>query len=119
MAISTQSGLSDNAAGAIAYITFVPALVFLFLPPYNTNPYVRFHSWQSVFLNCAAMLVNVLLSMLAIVTLFMGPLVFYSVIRVIWVLWLLVWVVCVVQAVNGKLFKLPIVGNIAERLAAK
>jgi uncharacterized membrane protein len=119
MPVSSQSGLSDNAAGAVAYITFVPAVVFLFLPPYNTNPYVRFHAWQSIFLNCAAMLVNILLSMLAVVTLITGPFAFYSLVRIVWVLWMLLWVVCVVQAVNGKLFKLPIIGNIAEKLAAR
>jgi uncharacterized membrane protein len=119
MTVSTQSGLSDNAAGAISYITFVPAIVFLLMPPYNTSPYVRFHAWQSIFLNCAAVLVNVLLSMLAIITLIMGPFAFSSIVRIIWVLWMLLWVVCVVQAVNGKRFKLPILGNLAEKMAAK
>ena len=39
-----RTGLSDNAAGAIAYLTFVPATLLLLIPPYNTNPYVRFHA---------------------------------------------------------------------------
>jgi len=31
----SQSGLSDNAAGGLAYITVIPAIIFLILEPYN------------------------------------------------------------------------------------
>ena len=41
-----QSGLSDNAAGALAYVTFIPAIIFLIVEPYNKNSYIKFHSWQ-------------------------------------------------------------------------
>jgi uncharacterized membrane protein len=119
MAVSTQSGLSENAAGGIAYITFLPAIVFLMLPPYNASPYVRFHAWQSILLNVVAFVVNIELSMLAVATMFMGPFAFLYLVRGIWVLWTLVWVYCVIQAVNGKRFKLPLIGNIAEKLANK
>lgn len=30
-----QSGLSDNAAGALAYVTIIPAIIFLIVEPYN------------------------------------------------------------------------------------
>lgn len=62
MSEPTQTGLTDNAAGALAYVTFVPAIVFLVLPPYNTNPYVRFHAWQSIFLTATALVISFLLS---------------------------------------------------------
>ncbi len=42
-----QSGLSDNAAGALAYVTIIPAIIFLIVEPYNKNSYIRFHAWQS------------------------------------------------------------------------
>ena len=119
MTVSTQSGLSDNAAGGIAYITFLPAIVFLVLPPYNASPYIRFHAWQSIFLNVAAFVVNIALSMFAVVTMFMGPFAFLYLVRAIWVAWTLVWIYCVIQAMNGKRFKLPLIGNIAEKLATK
>jgi len=31
-------GLSENSACALAYVTFIPALVFLLVAPYNQNP---------------------------------------------------------------------------------
>ena len=117
MPASAQSGLSDNAAGALAYFTFIPAIVFLMMPPYNASPYVRFHSWQSIFLCVAAFLVNVILDMLMLVTLFMAP--FAWLVKIVTVLWMLLWFICVIQALNGKRFKLPFIGDMAERLSAR
>ena len=119
MSVAARSGLADSTAGALSYITFVPAIVFLFLAPYSSSSYVRFHAWQSIFLNVAAFVINIVLSMLVALTFFMGPIAFYALIRGIWIVWILLWILCVVQAVNGKRFKLPIIGNIAEKLAAR
>jgi uncharacterized membrane protein len=117
MPASAQSGLSDNAAGAIAYFTFIPAIVFLMIPPYNASPYVRFHSWQSIFLCVAAFLVNIVLDILMLLTLFLAPFAWLA--KIVMVLWMLLWLVCVIQALNGKRYKLPILGNIAEKLSAR
>ena len=123
MSDTTQAntGLSDNAAGAIAYITFIPAIVFLAMPPYNTSPYVRFHAWQSIFFSIAAFVLWVAELIFSVVGAFLGPLRF-----VIWILELviglgifLIWILLVVQAVNGKLFKLPVIGALAEQQANK
>src|ERR1700740_2161168 len=38
--------LPVNLAGALAYFTFVLAIVFLFVNPYRKNRFVRFHSIQ-------------------------------------------------------------------------
>src|ERR1035441_1054380 len=53
-----SSVFSDNAAGAIAYITFLPAVAFLILVPYKKSPFVRFHAWQSVYLNFLLLVVS-------------------------------------------------------------
>ena len=45
------SGLQDNVAGMLAYITIVPAIIFLVMAPYNQNKFIRFHAFQSIFLN--------------------------------------------------------------------
>ena len=46
---TVQSGLSDNAASGLAYITIIPAIIFLVVAPYNQKPEIRFHCWQSIF----------------------------------------------------------------------
>ena len=38
--------LAENLAGALAYFTFIPAIVFLLRDPYSKNRFVRFHSVQ-------------------------------------------------------------------------
>lgn len=122
MSGTTQPGLSDNAAGAIAYITIVPAIVFLVLPPYNASPYVRFHAWQSILLNAAAFIIDVAVGFVLTLTVIFAHFGYFG-LHMIWPLvdlvWLATWILCVVKAVNGQRFKLPIIGALAEQLANK
>jgi len=115
----TASGLSDNAAGAIAYFTFIPAFVFLILEPYNKNWYVRFHSWQSIFLAIAAFLIDMLLGIVSAVTFLFSPYLHLTLWRLVELFWFVVWIVCVVNAWQGKRFKLPVIGALAEQQANK
>ena len=58
MQLQPHSGLSDNAAGALAYLTVIPAIIFLIVEPFNKNSYVRFHSWQCIFLCLSAVVLE-------------------------------------------------------------
>ncbi len=110
-----QTGLSDNAAGGLAYVTIIPAIVFLIVAPYNRNPYVRFHSWQCIFLAIAYFAVDVVMMILGRIplfgwsTLFLWPLVALG--------FFIVWIVVLIKAFNGERFKLPIIGDLAEKQA--
>jgi uncharacterized membrane protein len=115
MSEPNPSGLSDNAIGAIAYLTPVPAIAFLVLVPYKKRSFVRFHAWQSIFLTFVAVILSYLLYLLLESIGVLGARLFVPVTGVILLFWLLVWIVCVVQAVNGKLFKLPIIGDLAAK----
>ena len=37
-----STGLTDNVAGLLAYVTIIPAIIFLVIEPYNRNRFVRF-----------------------------------------------------------------------------
>jgi uncharacterized membrane protein len=37
--------------------------------------------------------------------------------RLLWVFWILIWILCAVNALNGKRFRLPILGPLAQNLA--
>jgi uncharacterized membrane protein len=117
MSEPNQTGLSDNAAGAIAYITIIPAIVFLVLPPYNASPFVRFHAWQSILLNLASIVLMIALSFFTVFGLIFGAFFFLLFTRLIWLAWFVVWVICVVKAVNGQRYKLPLIGDLAEKQA--
>jgi uncharacterized membrane protein len=112
---TNQSGLSDNAAGGLAYVTIIPAIIFLLVAPYNKNPNVRFHSWQSIFLAIAWVAADIVLMII-------GRLPFVGLINLL--LWPLValgffilWVVVLIKAFNGQRFKIPFIGDLAEKQA--
>jgi len=117
MSDPNQSGLSDNAVGAIAYLTPVPAVAFLVLVPYKKSSYVRFHAWQSIFLTLAAVIVSYLLDFLFEFGGIVGARLFVPLTWIVLLFWLLVWILCVFKALSGKRFKLPIVGGLADRQA--
>jgi uncharacterized membrane protein len=111
-----QSGLSDNAAGALAYFTFIPAIVFLVVAPYNRSSSIRFHAWQSIFLTVAAIVIDIVLGIVLGMTLFLFPFFLQALLwRGIELIWLVIWLFCVVNAFNGKLFKLPVIGALAAK----
>ena len=110
------SGLSDNAAGGLSYITIIPAIVFLILEPFKKSSYVRFHAWQSIFFYVAWAVVHILVT---VVQNLVPTVVFLTL-----TLWQLVdlafFVVLVIvfgSAFNGKRFMLPIIGGLAEKQA--
>lgn len=119
MSVATRSGLSDNAASAISYFTFFPAIAFLLLPPYKSSAYIRFHAWQSVLLCFTAFLLDIVVGSIALLTLFLGTASMAYVLRILSLLWVVLWLVCVIQAANGKRFRVPLLGGIAEKLAMK
>ena len=112
-----NSGLSDNAAGAIAYVTFIPAIIFLLIEPFNKNPYVRYHAWQSLFLTAAALVINVALGLVLTPLLFFSPFLSFALWRLIELAWLLLLIFCAIQAAKGQRFKLPVIGALVERQA--
>lgn len=111
----SQSGLSDNAAGGLAYVTIIPAIVFLVIAPYNRNSYIRFHAWQSIFFTIACIVIDIAVGVVArlpfigLMTLFIWPLVGLA--------FLIIWIILLIKAFNGERFKLPIVGDLAEKQA--
>ena len=47
---AAAGGLADNVAGLLAYLTIIPAIIFLVIEPFNKNRFVRFHAFQCLFL---------------------------------------------------------------------
>ena len=119
MSETTPTGLNDNMAGALAYLTPIPAIIFLIVEPYNKNSFIRFHAWQSILLAVGAFIINIILSIgLAFAFAFL-PFAHLAAWPLIQLIWFLVWLVCVFQAYSGKKFSLPIIGAIAEGQANK
>jgi len=108
-------GLTENVAGGLAYVTIIPAIIFLVLEPYNKNRFVRFHSFQSIFFHVAWVILWVALGifghipLLGWASLLLWPLVGLA--------GFVLWLVMVFKAYQGQWFKLPVIGNLAEQQA--
>jgi uncharacterized membrane protein len=112
------SGLSDNAAAAIAYITIIPAIIFLIIEPYNKIPFVRFNSIQCLGLAVASFILQICVyiigSFLHVIPFFgviVGGLLHLAVILLVFIAWL----ICIIKASQGQWFKLPVIGDFAEK----
>ncbi len=108
-------GLTDNVAGLLAYVTIVPAIIFLVVEPYNRSRFIRFHSFQSIFFYVAWTILWVALT-------FVGALPFLGwATLLLWPLLglggLILWVLMAMKAYNGQMWKLPVIGDLAEKQA--
>jgi uncharacterized membrane protein len=107
--------MTDNVAGMLAYVTIIPAIVFLVMEPYNRSRFIRFHSFQCIFFAVAWTALWIVLSIIAHV-----PLLGWLTI-LIWPLiglaGFVIWLVLLLKANQGQMFKLPVIGDMAEKQA--
>jgi uncharacterized membrane protein len=115
------AGLQPNLVHLLCYLAgFITGLIFLNTAPYNQDPDTKFHAWQSIFVSIVGVAAYVVLSILGSVLgalhMFFLAVILY---RLLGVGFLVLWIWLMVQAHNGKRFKLPIIGDLAEKQAAK
>jgi uncharacterized membrane protein len=114
-AAGATSGLSDDAACGLSYLTFIPAIIFLVVAPYNTNPKVKFHAWQSIFLAATWFAIWIVLAVLTFVP-FIG--LFLLPIHLVLLLgFFALWLICIINAFQGKRFTVPVIGPLAAKQA--
>lgn len=109
---TATTGLTESLAGALAYVTILPAIFFLVFEPYNKNRFVRFHSFQCIFLNVAWFVLWFALSLLGSALGWASLLILPLGLTGIGL-----WIILIFQAYRGRVFKLPIIGNLAEKQA--
>ena len=105
---------NENVMGGLAYLTFIPAVIFLLIEPYKYNRFVRFHAWQEIWLSIARIVVWICL--IWVPFLGFGSFILRSFVGLIF---FIAWLIAIVNAFQGKLFKLPLLGDLAESQAAK
>jgi uncharacterized membrane protein len=105
------AGLSRNTAAALAYITFIPALIFLLIEPYKRDAYIRFHAWQCIVLTLVDIAGSIVFG-------FMGT-IGWMVRALLGLLLFIFWLIAIIKASKGEAYHIPIVGDLADTLAAK
>jgi len=111
--------MADNAASALCYVLgLITGILFLVLEPYNKNRTVRFHAFQSIFLNVAMIVVAIALG---IFDALIGHIVgwwFASMVSMLFDLVLFaVWIYMIVMTYQGRTIVLPVIGPLAQQQA--
>jgi len=98
----TSVGMEENIEGALCYLLgWVTGLIFYLIE--KDNEFVRFHARQSILTFLPLFILGIVVSWIP----FLG--------WVIGLLTFILWLVLMIKAYQGNKFKLPVVGNIAER----
>ena len=106
--MTTRSGtnLPSNIAATLAYaFGAVSGIIFLLVE--RDDKFVRFHAWQSTLTVLGALLLSMLVTSFPVVGWLLNIMLSAGLVAL--------WVLLMVKAFSGEKFKLPYVGEIAER----
>jgi uncharacterized membrane protein len=129
LAGKSSTGLDENIAALLTYVFgWVSGLIFFLIE--KDSKLVRFHAMQSIMFNVfvavlcfAGWIVTIVLVLIAsqlpdILGTVVGLLA-----TLVWIILgaglLIAWILCLVRAYQGKFFKLPVIGNLAEKIVNK
>lgn len=108
----TSLGLDENVEALLTYVLgWITGIVFLVIE--KESKFVRFHALQSTLAFLGLTVLSIILTPVGIL-----PLIGILVALVNWIIWvigIITWIVCMIKAYQGQKFKLPIIGNIAEK----
>lgn len=101
----SSSGLPENIAAALCYLfSFIGGIVFLAIE--HRSRFVLFHALQSVIFFCGMLIVHVIVGLIP----FIGPLLA----SMLSIFTIIMWVLLVVNAFQGRWFRIPWISEIAE-----
>jgi uncharacterized membrane protein len=104
--IKTSSGMNQNVAGLLCYVAgWITGLIFFLIE--KENRFVRFHAMQSIITFGGLTVLFIGLGMIPFVNLVLLP--------ILGLVQLVLWIVLMVKAYQGQLFKLPVIGDMAEK----
>jgi uncharacterized membrane protein len=111
-------GLDANVTALLGYIIWIVALVVVLID--KENKFVRFHAIQSLLYTAAIVIAFIALTIVATFFAFIS----YTLASIVSMLSLLVWlaalvgiIVLAIKSFQGTMFKLPIIGDMAEKWA--
>jgi uncharacterized membrane protein len=102
----TSLGLEENVEGLLCYVLgWLTGIIFVVLE--KENKFVRFHAFQSIATFLILMVVGWIVRSLGSIFAILGVL--------IGILSFVLWILLMWKAYKGKMYKLPIVGDWAEK----
>jgi uncharacterized membrane protein len=119
--VATSVSMNDNMAGALCYLFgFITGILFLVLSPYNQNRTIRFHAFQSIFLNIAWFAAWIVITIIMIpfhLIPFLGLFISVVLHSALGLGAIIVWLYMMFKTYNGEKIVLPVVGPLADKQA--
>ncbi|MGG1634350.1 DUF4870 domain-containing protein [Paenibacillus sp. NRS-1760] len=107
---SSSTGLDPKVAGLLCYLAgFITGIIFLVLE--KKSRFVRLHAVQSIVLSVAFIAANILLGFIPIIGWLLGILLGLAA--------FIAWIGLMLLTLQGKLNKLPVIGEWSEQQANK
>jgi uncharacterized membrane protein len=105
----SSTGLEENVAALLSYLlTWLTGIIFFLIE--KDSKYVKFHAMQSIITFVGLMIISWILSVIP----FIGPVLG----GLVGILMLVLWIILMVKAYKGEKYKLPFVGDLAEKWSA-
>ncbi|HKN74890.1 MAG TPA: DUF4870 domain-containing protein [Candidatus Acidoferrum sp.] len=123
-AVSPTAGIDENIAGLLCYIFWwISGLIFLLL---DKRPFVRFHAAQDIAFNIAMAAVGIVFWIVVAFLTFVTALLHFPIGFLVAFLWpvvalafLGIWIFLMYKAYNHEKFKLPIIGDMVEKMVGQ
>jgi uncharacterized membrane protein len=101
----TSTGLQPNVAALLSYVAgIVTGIIFFVIE--KENKFVRFHAMQSIILFGGLFVLQIAL-VFTVILIVLVP--FLNIAG------LIAWIILMVKAYQGEYFKLPVIGDLAEK----
>lgn len=119
-ASQSSTGLDPKLAGLLCYILgIITGLIFFLIE--KSNDVVRFHAAQSILFSGSMIVVWIILTILQFVilsiSLSLGS-IFSLLTMLLGLAVFVLWVVLLIKGYSGEKWKLPVIGDMAERMAS-
>ncbi len=102
----TGMGMEQNVAGLLCYLLgWISGLVFFLVE--KENKFVRFHAMQSIIVFGGLTVVSIVLGFI--------PILGWIVSMLLWILAVVLWILLMIRAYQNVWYKLPRVGDLAEK----
>ena len=103
---TTSCGMQPNVAALLSYLFgFLTGIIFFLIE--KENKFVRFHAMQSIIVFGFFFILGVILPFIPVLGILVMPF--------LWIINIALWIVLMIKAYKGEHFKLPVIGDMAEK----
>jgi len=115
----TALGLDAKIASALGYPVGIIAIIMIIIE--KQNRFARFHALQSILLSVGAVVIltvlSIFIAILSAISSYLGLLGLF--IPLLWLVYFAALLFCAYKAYQGEMFKLPMIGDMADKFANK